>query len=354
MKRGLVVLDPEELPLEELAGRATSLQGALRKQGLAAALIYGDVYRSGDITYLSNICIYWNEGILVVPASGKMAFLTKLSRRVHPWMHSTSVVEDLRSGPSLADLAEELLAGVAPGPIGLVERPWWPATLVGDLEGRLGGRELRDLGSRVRSARRSPSGAERALLARGGALTAAAVVSGLDGGLTNSERAGRVELTARRGGIEDVAVYCRGGGAETDTIEVVGEYRGYWTSAARVLTKGSPRWAASLEEAWRAGAAALRPGATCREVQDELSDALDGLAGSCSVDLLHHTDLETDGGFRRAEESSLRLEEGSVAALRMELDLPGGSRAVVCDTYEIGADGARCLTSAVPGPVVAL
>ena len=72
MKRGLVVLDPAEIPPGELEQRVGALQAELRARGLAAALVYADVYHSGDLGYLSNICLYWNEALLAVPADGQV------------------------------------------------------------------------------------------------------------------------------------------------------------------------------------------------------------------------------------------------------------------------------------------
>lgn len=82
MKRGLVVLDHDELPEEEWRRRIDRTRAVLREQGVDLALVYGDVFRSDDIAYLTNLCIYWNEGMLAVPADGEPALLTKLSPRV--------------------------------------------------------------------------------------------------------------------------------------------------------------------------------------------------------------------------------------------------------------------------------
>jgi len=99
MKRGLVLFDPAEIPADEWRGRVAAVQRQLAASGTDVALIYGDVSRSDDIAYLTNLCVYWNEGILAVPAHGDPVFLTKLSPRVHPWMRLISTVTEIRSGP---------------------------------------------------------------------------------------------------------------------------------------------------------------------------------------------------------------------------------------------------------------
>jgi hypothetical protein len=351
VKRGLVVLDPAETPPGELEQRVGELQAELRTRRLAAALVYADVYHSGDVTYLSNICLYWNEAVLAVPADARPALLTKLSRRVHPWMRATSILEDLRSGPVLATLAQGFLAGLGPGGVGLVEMDWWPDKLVADLAAALPGRPLTDLGSVVRHRRQSPSPAEAVLLRQASQLTAQAVDSALDGRLSNHERAGRAELTARLGGAEDVNVFCRPSAADADTVEVVSEYRGYWTSAARVLAKDQSGWAGQLAGAYRAAASALAAGVTADRVRGAAQDALAPLDLDWRVDLIHHTDLETEGGYRYPQDIARPLADGSVVTLRLELGLPGGSDAVLADTFQVGPGTAACLTSAA-GPVI--
>ena len=352
MKRGLVVLDPAEIPPGELEQRVAALQQTLAGRGLAAALVYADVYHSGDVTYLSNICLYWNEAVLAVPATGRPALLTKLSRRVHPWMRATSNLDDLRSGPRLAALAAQYLSELPPGGIGLAEKDWWPAQVVQDLAGALPGRDLSDLGSVVRRRRQVPSEPEITLLRQASALTAAAVTSGLGRELTNHARAGRAELTARLGGAEDVNVYCHPSTADADTIEVVSEYRGYWTGAARVLARPGASWGGRLAAAYQAASSALRAGATRERIAAAAQPALAGSGLGWQLDLIHHTDLETDGGYRTDRQRAEPLPDGSVVTLRLELELPDGSEAALADTFLVQRDAAGCLTSGLPGPVM--
>jgi hypothetical protein len=344
VKRGLVVLDPAEIPPGELEQRVGALQAELRARGLAAALVYADVYHSGDLGYLSNICLYWNEALLAVPAEGKPALLTKLSPRVANWWRATSNLEDFRSGRVLAKLAEGFLAEQGPGGVGLVELDWWPDQLLADVTAAAGGREITDLGSVVRRRRQAPSPAEAELLRQAAALTARSVAAALDGALSNFERSGKAELTARMGGAEDVLVYCHSSTADADTVEVVSEYRGYWTGAARVLAKGDP--------GYQAAAAALAAGATPAAVRDAGRAALAALGPDARVDLIQHTDLETDGGYRYQADSAAPLADGAVVTLRVELGLPDGSTAVLADTYQAGAGTAACLTAAAAGPVL--
>lgn len=353
MKRGLVVLDESETPTSALDGRVAKLQADLAERRVAAALVYGDVYHSGDITYLSNICIYWNEAILAVPATGSPALLTKLSKRVQTWMRASSNLDDLRSGPNLAKLCAEWAEGAGvDGPVGFVERSWWPGPLSRAVEGELAGRQLTDLGAIVRAAREQPEAGELALLRAGAELSARSVAETLGGSASNDDRAGRAELISRRGGVEDVAVYSHPAGPEGDVVEVVGEYRGYWTAAARVVARREPDWGASLSAAYRVAAGALRDGVREAEVREAAGRELADLGLAWSLRLQHHVDVETGGGYRLASERDAPFGAGAVAALRLGIELPDGSSAVASDTYLIGTTGAERLTAALPEPAI--
>ena len=353
MKRGLVVLDEAETSRRALGERVERLQGVLEERGVGAAFVYGDVYRSGDITYLSNICIYWNEAVLAVPAKGSPALLTKLSKRVQTWMRASSSLDDLRSGPNLAKLCAEWLEGAgATGPVGLVEGGWWPGTLAAALGAELTGRELVDLGGAVRAERERPEAGEVALLRAGAELSARSVAETLDGLASNDDRAGRAELISRSGGVEDVVVASHPAGPEGDVVEVVGEYRGYWTAAARVIARQQASWSEAMVAGYRAAGGALRHGVTTDGVRAAAAGWLAGAGVPWALEVLHHVDVETGGGYRLPGKGDAPFEAGAVAALRLRLELPDGSSAVASDTFLIGPTGAERLTAALPEAAV--
>jgi len=352
MKRGLVLFEPQEIPADEVWERVSRLQQALRERGVAVAFLYGDVYRSADLTYLTNICIYWNEAVLAVPATGKPALLTKLSGRVHTWMRAISILEDLRSGPSLEKLIKDFVQDMEPGTVGLVEMDWWPGPSVERLRTELEGWKLEDLGAIVREVRKLPSDSERRLLRESAKISAESVAIGLPKELSNPTRAGKAELKARMAGVEDVYIYCTPATDAADTIEVFSEFRGYWTTAARVVLKGAPDWAPLLRKAYDAAAGRLRSGADRKQLADAAGGVLNGSGLAWRIDLIHHTDLESCGEYRLPGEDNLPAEAGNVAALRLELALPDGSYAVVSDTYLIQEAGAENLTASLPAAVV--
>jgi hypothetical protein len=100
--------------------------------------------------------------------------------------------------------------------------------------------------------------------------------------------------------------------------------------------------------------AALAAGATPAAVHEAAGGALAALGPDARVDLIQHTDLETDGGYRYRDDGAEPLADGAVVTLRVELGLADGSTAVLADTYQAGPGTATCLTSAAAGPVLSV
>jgi hypothetical protein len=296
MKRGLVVADTAER-----AERVAALQALLRRAGLAAALVYGDVSRSDDIAYLTNLCIYWNEGVLAVPAEGTPAFITRLSKRVQPWMRATSTLTDIRSGP---DVAGGIAAFVGPerARVGIVDVGWWPAMLLAEIERALPEAELMPLDDGVRELRLVPSPRELTVLREAGAALSAAI----DAALAAPHPLAALERAARRAGFTDVLARTGDG-----WIDATGQYRMLWIRAARA-TDGSlaARMAAAAGEL-RAG---VRPAVRC----------------------ISHADLATGGDHREGEPVP---RAGEVVTLLVE---DGG--AVAAETYRVTESDPECLT----------
>jgi hypothetical protein len=215
VKRGLV-----EPPSAPHAARVEALRARMREAGADAALVYGDVSRADDIAWLTNLCIYWNEGVIGVPAKGEPALLSKLSKRVHTWMRATSTLTDLRSGRDLAALIAEW-AGDARR-IALVDRDLWPAQLVRELADACGA-ELLDLPGAVREDRLAADpGTARELGAR--------LAVALDEAST-AEPAEAVAIVERRlrgaGALDVVATH------DGVVFDVAVQQHGMWLRAAR-------------------------------------------------------------------------------------------------------------------------
>ncbi|TNC26497.1 hypothetical protein [Amycolatopsis alkalitolerans] len=306
MKRGLVVRDPAEIPETEWRQRIERVRWQL---GADVALVYGDVYRSDDIAYLTNLCIYWNEGILAIPADDEPAFLTKLSPRVHPWMRRTSTLTDLRSGKAFGALVTAFLDGREPGTLGLVDASLWPAALIDEVTEAASGWQVRPLEGLVRQFRLRPSDAERALLRQAGAVLAEAAAA--TGALPRQDKISAAEKIVRSGGFTDVLIR-----ASDSSVEITGQYRNSWLRVARD--------------------SALSP---------QLRDAVDAVragvkAGSVpGARIVHHADLSTDGEY--ADQPADRvLNAGEVVVVAVER-----GEAVAAETVLVTESGKEVLTA---------
>ncbi|HVV18017.1 MAG TPA: aminopeptidase P family N-terminal domain-containing protein [Pseudonocardiaceae bacterium] len=323
MKRGLVVLDPAEVGPDEWRARVAAVRQTLASDGIDVALVYGDVFRSDDIAYLTNLCIYWNEGILAVPAAGDPVFLTKLSPRVHPWMRQVSTVSEIRSGRSFADLVATFLDGRPAGTVGLVESALWPAAVEADITAALAGWQVRRLGGLVRERRLVPSAAELALLERGGRHMATALSKATVDGLSVPERVGIVEWELRSAGFLDVLVHPATTTDGVVSLHVTGQYRTGWLQAGRLAGATDD----VLRTALDAAVAAARPGATT-------SDLAGGLPDGATVSWANQADLATNGEYADHDTPMLA---GSVVAITVDALYPDGGYAAVAETVLVGA-----------------
>jgi hypothetical protein len=354
MKRGLVVLDHSEIPAEEWAQRVRELQARISAEGVDVAFVYGDVHRSDDIGYLTNLCIYWNEGVLAIPAEGEPVFLTKLSPRVHRWMRRTSTISELRSGRAFGTLAQELLGDRAPGVLGLVDARRWPSTVVDELDAALPTWELRLLGDLVRDRRVIPSGGEVALLRDGGRTVARAAKKVGEPGFATASRVALVESELRGAGFADVMVTTAAADDGVVSIEITGQYRHGWLRAARLVDGGTDgaAWASVM----RAGLAAAIDAAAAGATAAELAAAAEPILGempqgaTCYVDWINQADLSTNGEYERHARHT-RLPTGTVGAVAVETLFAAGGRAVVADTILVGAGGGQRLTVVDDGDV---
>jgi hypothetical protein len=342
VKRGLVTLDADSPAPAERAARLDALRAAADAAGVTAALIYGDVERSDDIAYLTNLCIYWNEGVLAVTRTGEPAFLTKLSKRVHPWMRATSTLQDLRSGRDLAALIREFVDGLGDGGrrLGLVDRDLWPAALVRDVEAACAGAEIVDLPDAVRRLRTVPSASELGTLR----ATARVLADALDAGVGRPERkaVASLERALRRAGATDVRATAALAPDGTTSLDVTVQRRTLWIRAARA---GGGTVGDVLNDGLAAAAAQLRPGVRSWELAAAAESAVDGRA-EVRLTVTSHADLATGGDLRvLSGDGDAPVAAGEVAVLALESWPP----AAVAATYLVGHDGAEPLDGAAMG-----
>ena len=110
MRRGLMEWDPQELPVGVLEARIARLRAGMKSAGLDAFVIYTNLVRPSAVAHLTGFTPYWNEGLLLVPAAGRLVFATALSNRVADWIRSTNPVSEVVSTPRPGALLGERLA----------------------------------------------------------------------------------------------------------------------------------------------------------------------------------------------------------------------------------------------------
>jgi Xaa-Pro aminopeptidase len=348
VKRGLVVRDRTEIADAEWDGRIEAVQSVMVEQGLDFVLVYGDVFRSDDIGYLTNLCIYWNEGVVAIPAQGSPLFLTKLSQRVHSWMRLTSTMTDLRSGKTFGDLVTGLAAEGGTGTLGLVDADLWPASIVDEIREAIPGWDLRMLGSLVRDQRAIPSPAEIELLRTGAAILSNAVDTASGPGLSTTERIATLERETRGAGFTDVAIKTDVTGGGLLSLQVSGEYRHGWPHASRlVATEGQTPLLRVLPAALAAAIRSVRPGVGWDALTAAAERELVGLPDDAVWELrcVNQADMATNGELLSAAHHRRAPGVGEVVVLSLEVLHSGAARSVVAETILITADGAELLTT---------
>lgn len=348
MKRGLVVRDRSEIADAEWSARIDAVQSVMADDGLDFVLVYGDVFRSDDIGYLTNLCIYWNEGVVAVPAQGEPLLLTKLSQRVHSWMRLTSTMTDLRSGKTFGDLVRGLVAEGGTGTLGLVDADLWPASIVDEIRQAIPGWELRMLGSLVRDQRAFPSPAELELLRTGAAILSRAMDTASAPGLSTTERIASLERDIRGGGFTDVAIQTDLTDGGVLSLQVSGEYRHGWPHASRlVATEGQSQVLQVLPAALAAVIRSVRPGVAWDSLTAAAQRELVGLPDDAVWELrcVNQADMATSGELLSAAHHRRPPEVGEAVVLSLEVLHSGNARSVVAETILVTADGVELLTA---------
>ncbi|MFG2579513.1 hypothetical protein [Streptomyces malaysiensis] len=345
MKRGLVVLDPAEVPADEWQARTAAVQADLAAQGVDVALVYGDVFASDDIAHLTNLCIYWNEGMLAVPASGETVFLTKLSPRVHPWMRRISTVERIESGRSFGALVTKLLGERPAGTVGLADAARWPAAIVDEVRAALPGWQVRELPGLVGDRRAVVSEHELALLRTGAEVVGRAAREACGAGLTPFARTATVERIVRGAGFLDVQTNTTQAPDGVVGVQVTGQYRTGWLHAARLAGAEDSAWAGTLRAALDAAVDAAGAGATGETLAEAAAPALAKLpeGTDAQVRWVNQTDLASAGEYRRRAASD-PLPAGAVVAVTVDVLFAAGDYAALADTVLVTEGGARNLT----------
>jgi hypothetical protein len=239
VKRGLIAWDLAELPRAAFEARLDIVKRKLVEKDLPALVVHTDIWKSNQARYLSNVMLYWNRALLVIPCEGAPVLLCGLSPRVYPWIRSVTILEDIRPGANLVQALQQLCG----------ERNW---TRLGaldflqfshDLYAQLSASAIETVDIHLSE---RPDSWELAMyrtavgMAR--RILEEAVPHGV--GLTDFQFTGELELHFRRAGAEDLVALLTNGqtppllakGVTLDagfSAAVAFEYRGHWVKVAR-------------------------------------------------------------------------------------------------------------------------
>jgi Xaa-Pro aminopeptidase len=345
VKRGLAVLNREETSPADFTARVEALRGKLRDDGAAVGLIYGDVSRSGDLGYLTNLCLYWNEAILAVPVNGEPALITKLSKRIQPWMKRTTVLGDIRSGAKMAENVGKFLDDrfcARDQKISIVDMRWWPSELVDDLRHSLSTCTFNEMNGPVREQRLAPSNVELKLLQHAAALVDDSIEEAWSEGKDADGRTGSAVRSIRMAGFQDAQVTSRSLPDGSEYIDVIGQYRYVWvrTSSAR-----GGAMADSANRALSAVMKQIKPHVTGEQLASVAAEAVNGKyehVFSC----IPHSDIETRGLFRMRDDAKRPLKRNEVIAINLSL---ANGEAVLCaaESLRVTQTGVELLRQAV-------
>ncbi|GLY43413.1 hypothetical protein Amsp01_094360 [Amycolatopsis sp. NBRC 101858] len=346
MKRGLHVLDPAETPDREWQERVATLQRAMAARGIDVALVYADVSRSDDLAYLTNLCLYWNEGVLAIPADGPVTFLTKLSLRVQNWMKASSKVTEFSGGKNFAELVAKYLVDRENGTLGLVDAALWPADVAGEIVTAVPGWEVRRLDDLVREQRLIPSAAETELLRAAGRILDDAAAKATIESSTAGSRVETVERALRGGGFLDLYPNSLSTSDGVTSFGVTGQYRMHWVHSSRVLGDGDG-WPSDLRKALAAAIAAVRTGATVGSLAEAAAPALTKLPDGAEAEVrwVNQADLSTGGEFRTQDPAAV-LADGEAGAVSVEVAFADGGNAAVAETVRVTEGEPEHLTGA--------
>lgn len=271
MKRGYMDWDQALLPPQALEYRRATLARQLRREGLDAAVIYGDVNAADELIDFSNYGPYWCNTAAIITADGRYHLVTGHNARVNPWICQITGVDESQitpAGMKVPQRTAEVLRTLLPqgGSVGLVGK----YTLADSAAA------LRAAGFSVTSIDRFTSGlldarddAYRAVVDKGHRLMEDALLRVLDGaagGGSVKQLCAEIEYALRSAGAMDVVLLASARGLEFSfpreecperwNLFVNVQFLGQW------LVFGCPVGAsrAGLDAALDAAAGQLRPG----------------------------------------------------------------------------------------------
>lgn len=327
MKRGLIAWDQEVIPPAAFENRLNLARKAMEERGLAALVLYTDVWRSNHVRYFSNFMPYWNRALLVIGPEGPPVLLCALSPRVYPWIRSVTIIEEIRPSPNLAQQLSLMCQEKGWDRIGALQFHQFPQDLYAPLAAS--GLEIDDVPwSAVHP---EPEEAELEMFRRSAKLARETLEEQLPRalGMLDHEFVGKLERTLRHAGAEDVVILLSNGdtaplpphGATLKgdfSITLAVEYCGHWVRISRAFASS----------------------AFLRSLENRLDQELRGLSSANSASRISVDYLSSSYPFE-----SRKLEDvpvGDIFALHVETQA-NGNRLFFGDTCLRVKNGAELL-----------
>lgn len=243
MKRGLISWDKGALPASVFDARLGKLRKALAERDLPAAVVYCEIWRANQVRFLSNLMLYWNRALLVVPRQQPPILICGLSPRVYPWIRSVTVLEDIRPNNNPARGVLQLCSESQWKRIGVLDLPQVPHDIHSAfLASPIAVENIASETLPEFCADEPEISMRRRAAALGRRIVAEEMPKGA--GTLDYHFVGRLERTFRRAGAEDLVVLLSNGDSAPRpargvtlgggfSLSVAMEYRGHWVKLVR-------------------------------------------------------------------------------------------------------------------------
>ena len=332
IKRGLTFWDRTLMPEDEYEERVRLIREEMRRAGLSALIVAGNMYEDADLLYIVGGNV---DGLLVLPLEGEPTIFTNSGSRESFFLKHLTWIGDLSHRGALVGRAvRETLAarGIASGRIGMVGLQVLASRPYRDLVEALTGYAVEDAGPMLQRLRSRLRPRERLALRRALGIAekaAAAAERAFIGGGSNAAAVVAAERAARLAGAWDFRALANLDSDELRPFEfasddrrvplllwIAARYQGYW--ADRVAVCG-PALDVTATEAVAAMKREARPGVSAQSV------AAAGLARLSPAAQVSALAYGLGGGIGSAldqrpmiaPESADRIEEGSVLSLHV-------------------------------------
>lgn len=236
MKRGLIAWDKSELPPRAFEARLKRVRERLAELDLPAVAVYSDLWKSNYGRFYSNLMLYFNRAILLIPRDDQLLLLCGLSPRVYPWIKSVTILQEIVASPDLSAKLVEVCSRRNWRKIGMIDPDGLPYDLQRAIAARL----------EIQMVAHESDEWERAMHRRARQMAWDGLNEELPAGVGMPDRefAGQLERSLRRAGAEDLTILLTNGDRapapasgqtlhEGFSLSVALEYRGHWTRIAQ-------------------------------------------------------------------------------------------------------------------------